>query len=118
MTEVEARAAGLPVSVLRWPLSDNDRAVAEGDTAGLVKLIVARGRVVGAGILAPFAGEMIGTWTLAIAERTRVSRLAGMIVPYPTRAEAAKRAAGSLFVAKLFSARTKQVVRWLQRLPV
>jgi pyruvate/2-oxoglutarate dehydrogenase complex dihydrolipoamide dehydrogenase (E3) component len=114
LTETEAHAAGLTVSVLRWPLADNDRAVAEGDITGLVKLVVARGRVVGAGILAPSAGEMIGTWTLAIAERTRVSRLAGMIVPYPTRAEAAKRAAGSLFAPKLFSARTKRVVRWLQ----
>lgn len=115
MTEAEARTAGLPVSVLRWPLADNDRSVAEGDPTGLVKLIVARGRIVGAGILAPAAGEMIGTWTLAIGERTRVSRLAGMIVPYPTRAEAAKRAAGSLFAPKLFSARTKWVVGWLQR---
>ncbi len=116
LTEAEARAAGLSVSVLRWPLADNDRAVAEGDTTGLVKLVVARGRVVGAGILAPSAGEMIGAWTLAITERTRVSRLAGMIVPYPTRADAAKRAAGSLFAPKLFSARTKRVVRWLQQL--
>jgi pyruvate/2-oxoglutarate dehydrogenase complex dihydrolipoamide dehydrogenase (E3) component len=116
MTDAEARDAGLAVSVLRWPLTDNDRAVAEADTAGLVKLVVARGRVVGAGILAPLAGEMIGTWTLAIGERTRISRLAGMIVPYPTRAEAAKRAAGSLFVPTLFSARTKWLVRWLQRL--
>jgi pyruvate/2-oxoglutarate dehydrogenase complex dihydrolipoamide dehydrogenase (E3) component len=116
MTEAEARAAGLPIAVLRWPLAENDRAVAEGDTTGLVKLIVTRGRVVGAGILAPSAGEMIGTWTLAIAERTRVSRLAGMIVPYPTRAEAAKRAVGSLYAPKLFSARTKLVVGWLQRL--
>jgi pyruvate/2-oxoglutarate dehydrogenase complex dihydrolipoamide dehydrogenase (E3) component len=116
LTEAEARAAGLPVSVLRWPMVENDRAVAEADTTGLVKLVVARGRVVGAGILAPSAGEMIGTWTLAIAERTRVSRLAGMIVPYPTRAEAAKRAVGSLYAPKLFSARTKLVVGWLQRL--
>jgi pyruvate/2-oxoglutarate dehydrogenase complex dihydrolipoamide dehydrogenase (E3) component len=116
VTEVEARAVGLSVSVLRWPLADNDRAVAEGDPTGLVKLIVARGRVVGAGILAPAAGEMIGTWTLAIGERTRLSRLAGMIVPYPTRAEAAKRAAGSLFAPKLFSARTKWLVGWLQRM--
>jgi pyruvate/2-oxoglutarate dehydrogenase complex dihydrolipoamide dehydrogenase (E3) component len=116
LTEAEARAAGLSVSVLRWPLADNDRAVAECDITGLVKLIVARGRVVGAGILAPGAGEMIGTWTLAIGERTRMSRLAGMIVPYPTRAEAAKRAAGTLYAPKLFSARTKRVVRWLQRL--
>jgi len=116
LTEAEARAASLAPSVLRWPLSDNDRAIAEGDTTGLVKLLVARGRVVGAGILAPAAGEMIGTWTLAITEQTRVSRLAGMIVPYPTRAEAAKRAAGSLFAPRLFSARTKRLVQWLQRL--
>ena len=116
MTEAEARAAGLAVSVLRWPLADNDRAVAEGNTTGLVKLVVSRGRVVGAGILAPSAGEMIGTWTLAIAQRTPVSRLAGMIVPYPTRAEAAKRAVGSLFVGKLFSPGTKRLVRWLQRI--
>ena len=116
LTEAEARAAGHAVQVLRWPLADNDRAVADGDTAGLVKLVVARGRVLGAGILAPFAGEMVGVWTLAIAQRTRVSALAGMIVPYPTRSDAGKRAAGSLFAPKLFSERTKCLVRWLQKL--
>ncbi len=115
LTETEARAAGHRVSLLRWPLADNDRAVAEAETAGLVKLVVARGRVIGAGILAPQAGEMIGLWTLAIAERTRVSTLAGMIVPYPTRSEAGKRAAGSLFAPRLFSPMTKRVVRWLLR---
>ncbi len=114
MTEAEARAAGHAVSVLRWPLADNDRAVAEADTAGLVKLVVRRGRVLGAGILAPAAGEMISLWTLAIAQRTKVSALAGMIIPYPTRSEAAKRAAGSLFAPKLFSERTRRLVRWLQ----
>ena len=116
MTEAEARAAGMRVSVLRWPLADNDRAVAEGDTTGLVKLVAAGSRVVGAGILAPGAGEMLGTWTLAIAERTRLSRLAGMIVPYPTRSEAGKRAAASRFAPRLFSPGTKRLVGWLQRL--
>lgn len=114
MTEAEARAIGLPVAPLRWPLAENDRAIAEGDTTGLVKLVVAKGRVVGAGILAPSAGEMIGAWTLAIGQRVRVSRLASMIVPYPTRAEAGKRAAGTLFESSLFSPRTKRLVRWLQ----
>jgi pyruvate/2-oxoglutarate dehydrogenase complex dihydrolipoamide dehydrogenase (E3) component len=117
MTEAEARAAGLSVSVLRWPLSENDRAVAEGETRGLVKLVVAKGRVVGAGILAPGAGEMIGTWTLAVASRTKLSALAGLIVPYPTRSEAGKRAAGSYYAARLFSERTRKVVKWLGRLP-
>ena len=117
MTEAEARAAGLSVSVLRWPLSENDRAIAERDTAGLVKLVVAKGRVVGAGILAPGAGEMIGVWTLAIVSRTKMSALAGLIAPYPTRSEAGKRAAGSYYAARLFSERTKTLVRWLGRLP-
>jgi pyruvate/2-oxoglutarate dehydrogenase complex dihydrolipoamide dehydrogenase (E3) component len=117
LTEAEAVAAGLKPRILRWPLADNDRAVAERDTAGLVKLIVNRNRVVGAGILAPHAGEMISQWSLAIAQRTRLSTLAGLIVPYPTRSEAAKRAAGSAFAASLFSPRTRRLVSLLSRLP-
>jgi pyruvate/2-oxoglutarate dehydrogenase complex dihydrolipoamide dehydrogenase (E3) component len=117
LTETEAKASGRSVHLLRWPLADNDRAVAEGDSGGLVKLVISRGRVVGAGILAPNAGEMISQWSLAIARRTPLSALAGLIVPYPTRSEAGKRAAGSFFAPRLFSARTKSLVRILCRLP-
>lgn len=117
MTEAEARAAGRTISVLTWPLRENDRAVAEGETVGSVKLVVCRNRVIGAGILAPHAGEMIGQWTLAIERRVKLSTLAGMIVPYPVRAEIGKRAAGSFFAASLFADRTKSLVRLLFRLP-
>ena len=117
LTEAEAIALGLNVQVLRWPLADNDRAITERDTAGLVKLVVGRNRVVGAGILAPNAGEIISQWSLAIAQRTKLAMLAGLIVPYPTRSEAAKRAVGSYFAPKLFSPRTKALVRLLSRLP-
>jgi pyruvate/2-oxoglutarate dehydrogenase complex dihydrolipoamide dehydrogenase (E3) component len=117
LTEAEARAVGLRPRILRWPLAENDRAIAERGTAGLVKLIVSGKRLVGAGILAPNAGEMISQWTLAIAERTKLSKLAGLIVPYPTRSEASKRAASSAYAASLFSARTKRLVRLLSRLP-
>jgi pyruvate/2-oxoglutarate dehydrogenase complex dihydrolipoamide dehydrogenase (E3) component len=117
VTEAEARAAGHRISVLRWPLTENDRATAERDTVGLVKLIVARNRVIGAGILAPHAGEMIGQWALAIARRLPLRALAGLVLPYPTRAEAGKRAASTYFMPGLFSPRTKSVVRWLMKLP-
>ena len=117
LTEAEAVAAGLDVRVLRWQLAENDRAIAERDTAGLVKLVVRGNRVVGAGILAPNAGEMIGQWTLAIAQRTKLSALAGLIVPYPTRSEAGKRAVGTFFAPRLFSPRTRALVRFLSRLP-
>ena len=117
LTEAEARAAGHDVRVLRWPLAENDRAIAERDTAGLVKLVAARGRLLGAGILAPHAGELIGQWTLAVASRMRLSALAGLIAPYPTRAEAGKRAAGSAFLVTLFSPRVRAAARLLARLP-
>jgi pyruvate/2-oxoglutarate dehydrogenase complex dihydrolipoamide dehydrogenase (E3) component len=117
ITEAEARAAGHRIAILRWPLADNDRATAERDSAGLVKLVVAKGRVLGAGILAPNAGEMIGLWTLAIAQRVKLSALASLIAPYPTRTEAGKRAAAGFFVPRLFAPRTRMLVRLLARLP-
>lgn len=117
LTEAEARAAGHRVTVLRAPLADNDRAIAEGDCSGLVKLVIAGRRLLGAGILAPHAGEMIGQWTLAIAGRAKLATLAGLIVPYPTRAETGKRAVTSLFAPRLFAPRTKALVRALIRLP-
>jgi pyruvate/2-oxoglutarate dehydrogenase complex dihydrolipoamide dehydrogenase (E3) component len=117
LTESEARAAGHRIYVPRWPLAENDRAVAEDDTVGMAKLIVARNRVIGAGLLAANAGEMISLWGLAITERTRVSVLASQIIPYPTRTEAAKRALQSLLAPRLFGERTKRTVRLLSRLP-
>jgi pyruvate/2-oxoglutarate dehydrogenase complex dihydrolipoamide dehydrogenase (E3) component len=117
VTETEARATGRRIEILRCPLAENDRAVAEGDPTGLVKLITRRGRILGAGILAPNAGEMIGLWGLAIAQRVRLSALASQIVAYPTRSEAGKRAASMLFMPRLFAPRTKRLVRLLARLP-
>ena len=117
LTEAEAIAAGLKVDTLHWKLAENDRAIAERDTSGLVKLVVSGTRIVGAGILAPHAGEMISQWSLAIAQRTKLSTLAGLIVPYPTRSEAAKRAVGSFYTPKLFAPRTRRLVQLLLRLP-
>jgi hypothetical protein len=62
-------------------------------------------------------GEMIGVWTLAIERRIPLAALAGMIVPYPTLAEAAKRAAGSRFADRLFASRTRRLARLLLHLP-
>ena len=70
-----------------------------------------------AGILASHAGEMIGQWTLAISRKVPLSALAGLIAPYPTRSEAGKRAAATFFTARLFSDRTKALVRLLSKLP-
>ena len=117
MTEAAARTAGHDVQVFRWSLAENDRAIAEARTDGMVKLVTVGGRILGAGIAAPHAGEMIGTWTLAVGRRLKLSTMAGMIVPYPTRAEAMKRAAATAVLPRLFAPRVRWLVRMLARLP-
>ena len=118
--EREARAKhGDGVRVLRWKFAENDRAQTEYETDGLVKVITDhRGRVLGAGIAGPQAGELIQTWCLAIAAGLKISTLAGFVPPYPTLGETAKRAAGSYYAARLFGPRTRGLVRFLARLPV
>ncbi len=79
-------------------------------------LATPRGHILGAAILGPQAGELIQPWVLAIAEGLRLSAMARMIAPYPTLGEANKRVAGSFYTPKLFSARTRWLVRLLARL--
>ncbi len=103
---------------MTWPFADNDRAIAEGDTAGQIKLVIdAKERLVGAGIVGTGAGDMIGLYALALAQGTKLSALAALVMPYPTRSEAGKRAAGALFAEKLFAPGPRRLVKWLARLP-
>ena len=118
MTEAEARAEfGGRLTVLRADFAANDRARAELKDKGLLKVMVVRGRPVGASIAGPQAGELIGFWALAVAAKVKISTVAGLILPYPTLGETAKRAAGAYFLDKLFdNPALKRVVRWVQRL--
>ncbi len=115
-TEAEARARGRNVQILRAPVAENDRAQAERSPEGLLKLVVEQGRVVGAGILAPGAGEMITAWGVIVARRVPLSAVAGMVVPYPTLSEVGKRAAQGYYAARFFGPGVKAVVRVLNRL--
>jgi pyruvate/2-oxoglutarate dehydrogenase complex dihydrolipoamide dehydrogenase (E3) component len=117
MTEAQAMAAHPgDVNVLRWPFHENDRAQAERETHGLVKVLARRnGRVLGASMIGAYAGELIQPWGVAISGGVKLSTIAGFIAPYPTLAEVNKRAAGSFFTPKLFSERTRRLVRLLAR---
>jgi pyruvate/2-oxoglutarate dehydrogenase complex dihydrolipoamide dehydrogenase (E3) component len=115
MSEATARDAyGDKIRVLRWNFAENDRAQTERDTAGMVKIVTtAKGRILGAAILGAGAGDQIMAWALAISQRLKIEALANLIVPYPTRGEAGKRAAGSFYTPTLFAPRTRRLVRLL-----
>lgn len=118
LTEEEAlKRYGAALSIHRVAFQHNDRAQTEGKTTGQIKLMVVKGRPVGASILGPQAGELIGFWALAISARLKLSAIAGTVLPYPTLGEISKRAASAYFSPKLFdSPALKRVVRLVQRL--
>lgn len=117
LTEAEARAAhGEALQVVRAEFAHNDRAIAGGKDQGLIKVMVVRGRPVGASIAGPQAGELIALWALAISARLKLSAIAGMVAPYPTLGEVSKRAAGAYFSPKLFdNPWLRRFVRLVQR---
>lgn len=119
LTEEQARAAGHgDVLILRWPLSENDRAVAEGRPEGLVKLVATpQGKLLGASLLGAHAGEMAGIYGLMIGRKLPLSALSGLSLPYPTLAEAGKRAAEGFYTPKLLSPFVKGLAGWLRYLP-
>ena len=90
LSGAQAEERGLAVDTLVRPFSEVDRAVIDGDEQGFVKVHLRKGtdKIVGATIVARHAGEMIGELTLALGAGIGMGRLASVIHPYPTQAEA------------------------------
>jgi pyruvate/2-oxoglutarate dehydrogenase complex dihydrolipoamide dehydrogenase (E3) component len=117
LTEPAARRRGLKVRILRWPYHENDRAQIEQATRGHIKVLTtSRGRILGASIVGRDAGELISTFTLAVAQRLNIRALAGVMMPYPTLAEIGKRAAMSHFTPGLTRPMVRRIIGWLRRL--
>jgi pyruvate/2-oxoglutarate dehydrogenase complex dihydrolipoamide dehydrogenase (E3) component len=102
------------IRVLRFAIHESDRAQAERETDGLIKVVTdKRGRVLGASIAGARAGELLLPWVIAVEQKQKIGKMASIIAPYPTLSEVSKRVAGSYFVPSLFSEKTRNVVRFL-----
>jgi pyruvate/2-oxoglutarate dehydrogenase complex dihydrolipoamide dehydrogenase (E3) component len=119
--EREAAERGIELATFKVPLHEVNRAVTDGEDAGFVKIHVEktsgrpfwakRDRILGATIVASHAGEMVSEVTLAMANKLGLGAILATIHPYPTQAEALKRAGG----AYLRSRATPRVGRILER---
>jgi pyruvate/2-oxoglutarate dehydrogenase complex dihydrolipoamide dehydrogenase (E3) component len=115
LTEAQARTRGIKIRILRWPYHDNDRAQAERETHGHIKVITNnKGKIVGATIVGLQAGELIATWILAIARGLNIRSFTGIVLPYPTFAEIGKRAAIDFFTPSLTSPWVRRIIAWLR----
>jgi len=115
--ERDAEERGIKVDTIVRRFEDVDRAIADGDEDGLLKVHVRKGtdKIVGATLVARHAGEMISEITLAMAGGLGLGSIGGVIHPYPTQAEAIKQAGDAYnrtrltpFVKALFA----RILKW------
>lgn len=116
LNEVEAAKKHGKVSVLRWPYHENDRAQAERETTGQIKVVTAKnGRILGATIVGAQAGELISMWSLAISQKMKIKAMTGWISPYPTLSEINKRAAYRYYATAPSSPLVRKIIGFLAK---
>jgi len=116
LNEDEADNQGMAIDVYRVEFSDIDRALTDGEEEGFLKLLTRKGtgRIVGATIAGAHAGEMISEVSVAMAGRVGLGNLAQVIHPYPTRADAVRRA-GNLYLRNRLTPRIQRLLKgWLK----
>lgn len=113
LTEREAREKfGDGVKIYKSAFADNDRAQAESETEGFVKIVAHNNRIVGAHLVGAHAGELVHEFVWAMRENLKVSELNKIIRVYPTLAKSAQ-AVGT--EATLETLKSPFVQRWFKR---
>ncbi|MFB6260917.1 MAG: FAD-dependent oxidoreductase, partial [Thiohalorhabdaceae bacterium] len=116
LTADEATARFKGVAVHRADFADLDRAVAEGEETGFAKVVFRRGRIIGATLMGPHAGEVLPELVQAVRGRLTPKDIAAAVHAYPTLAEIAKRAVEKYYGERLFQPRVRTLVRWINRI--
>ena len=117
LTEADARTKHGKINVLRWPYHENDRAQAERETEGHVKVIVGpKGHILGASIVGAHAGELIQMWSLALTQGLKIRAMTEWISPYPTLSEVNKRAAFRYYATAASNPLVRKAIAWLGKL--
>jgi pyruvate/2-oxoglutarate dehydrogenase complex dihydrolipoamide dehydrogenase (E3) component len=105
-----ASERGLSYETVEVPFAELDRAILEGETEGFLRILVdRRGRILGASVFARNAGDLIAEISVAMAAGLPLGKLSQVIHPYPTRAEAVRKAA-DIFNRGRFGPRLKQIL--------
>ncbi|MBG7609819.1 MAG: FAD-dependent oxidoreductase [Anaerolineae bacterium] len=123
-TEPEVAQVGITVEqceelrkgeIYQFEISQLDRAVTDNNKEGVAKILTDNGRIVGAHIIAPHAGELIHELALAVQENMKVSKITSLVHAYPSYSQLNKRLAGQYYTERFFSPLTKRIVKFLNR---
>ncbi len=117
--ETDAQAQGIALDIYKVDLDDVDRAVADGETEGFVKVLTNKGtdRIIGATVVAAHAGDLISEISVAMAAGVGLKAIADVIHPYPTQAEAIRRVA-ALYNRTRLTPRVAAILKWWLKVSV
>jgi len=116
LSETEAGAQGLRYQVAEFPLAGLDRAVTDRATSGFARILLRRGRILGASVVGPRAGDLIHELALAMRLGTKAREITELIHAYPSYALLHRRCINSRYAPVLRSRRLRSLVWLLQRL--
>ena len=109
LNEKSAATKGISYTVWTENFANNDRALAEGEQAGKIKMLLnEKERPIGIQIIGPHAGDILGEWVAVLNGNIKLATLASAVHPYPSLAEINKRVAGTYFSGKIFSDTVKK----------
>src|SRR5207247_5413216 len=114
LCEKEARQENVDYDLFVVPLQDVDRAVVESEDAGFAKILTRKGsdKILGATIIAPYAGDLLHEFVLAIKAGVGLGTIASTIHAYPTFAELTRKA-GDKYNKTRLTPRAKKIFTWL-----
>lgn len=114
LNEKRAAKAGIDYTVTKLPFTHQDRALAEGQTAGFIKVLTnKKGVVIGCQIVGPHAGELIHEWVIARNKGFKLSAIARMTHVYPTLAGISQQVAGNYSSQALFNPTVRKILRFV-----
>ncbi len=115
LTETEAVAQGLHYQVAQFPLAELDRAITDRATTGFARLLLRHGRILGASLVGPHAGELVHELALAMRVKAKAREISGLVHAYPTYAQIHRRTINSSYAHLLRSKRVRSLVWLLHR---
>lgn len=116
LSEREAQEQGIAIDTYIQPLANVDRAITDGEAEGFVKILTSRGsdKILGGTIVSTHAGDLISEVSVAMAAGLGLGKLASVIHPYPTQAEAIRKCGDAYNKKRLTPNVKKAFEKWLK----
>ncbi|MCK5383902.1 MAG: FAD-dependent oxidoreductase [Gammaproteobacteria bacterium] len=116
ITESQAQAQGIKYHVTEFPMADIDRAITDDALSGIIRILVSKGRILGASLIGAHAGELVHELALAMQVNAKVKTISRLVHAYPTYAQIHRRAINKSYAGLLQSKRVRLLVWLLNRL--